>query len=207
MVFTTLSTGFLTGAGLIIGIGAQNAFVLRQGLLRQYVGQVVTVCTLSDIALILAGVAGIGLLINEFPEALTVLHYMGALFLVVYGGMAARRVFTNTAHLSATEGSSKRSLKSVLLTCLAFTFLNPHVYLDTMILVGGLSTQHAGELRWVFAVGACVASVCWFSCLGFGARLLQPVFRNPIAWRVLDAVVAVFMMGMALLLVWYPLDN
>ena len=205
MILTATLTGFITSAGLIVAIGAQNAYVLRQGLLRQYVGQVVAFCTLADTVLILCGVAGIGVLVEAFPDVLDVLRYAGAVFLAFYGAMAARRALSGTSHLSAQEGAG-HSLKSVLLTCFAFTFLNPHVYLDTMILLGGVSTRYSGISRWAFAAGACAASVCWFCCLGFGARLLQPVFRRAGAWRVLDGGIAMFMFLLVGLLVWYPVD-
>lgn len=206
MFFTAASTGFITGAGLIVAIGAQNAYVLRQGLLRRFVAPVVAICTIGDVALILLGVAGAGVLINELPVVLTVFRFLGAAFLAAYGLMAARRAFSGSAHLAAAVGGAS-GLKTVLLTCLAFTFLNPHVYLDTMVLVGSLSTRYPGDLRWVFGAGACLASVTWFCCLGFGARLLQPVFRNPNAWRILDGLIALFMFVLAILLACHPLNT
>lgn len=191
--------GFAASAGLIIAIGSQNAFVLRQGLLQRHVGLVVTTCTLGDIALILCGVAGVGALVREWPELLQVLRFGGAAFLGAYGLMAARRAWAGSNGLAAvTEGGP--SWRRVLLACLTFTFLNPHVYLDTMILLGGLSTQYAGLERAAFALGACVASVAWFSTLGYGSRLLLPVFKSPRAWRILDGFVAFFMLSLSLLL-------
>src|SRR5688572_30943157 len=153
--------GFAASAGLIIAIGSQNAFVLRQGLLQRHVGLVVATCMLGDILLILCGVMGIGALVREWPALLQALRFGGAAFLAVYGLMAARRAWLGSRGLTAgDEGGS--SWRRVLLVCLAFTFLNPHVYLDTMILLGGLSTQYAGAARTAFAVGACLASVAWF---------------------------------------------
>ncbi|WP_455433899.1 LysE/ArgO family amino acid transporter [Xanthomonas sp. WHRI 7945] len=196
--------GFVASAGLIIAIGAQNAFVLRQGLQRQHVGVVVAVCAFGDIALIVLGVAGIGALVQQWPALLQVLRYAGAAFLGVYGLMAAQRAWRGAGALKA-QGEEPASWRRVLLTCLAFTFLNPHVYLDTMVLLGSLSTRYPGTLRWAFAFGACLASVAWFCSLGYGARLLQPVFRKPNAWRVLDACIAVFMLALCLLLLLRPL--
>jgi L-lysine exporter family protein LysE/ArgO len=197
--------GFLAGAGLIIAIGSQNAFVLRQGLLQQNVGLVVATCAIGDIVLIVGGVAGIGALVREWPVLLQALRFGGATFLAVYGLMAARRAWRGSTSLApAAEGGE--SWRRVLLACLAFTFLNPHVYLDTMILLGSLSTQYPGLLQWAFAAGACLASVAWFTTLGYGSRLLLPVFRSPRAWRLLDGFVAIFMLGLALLLVLRPLE-
>lgn len=204
MYLTATVAGFAASAGLIIAIGSQNAFVLRQGLMQRHVRLVVATCALSDIALILCGVAGIGAVVREWPALLEALRFGGAAFLILYGLMAARRAWRGSASLTIDSGKPTRG-SQVLLTCLAFTFLNPHVYLDTMILLGGLSTQYAGATRWAFAVGACLASVTWFSALGYGSRMLLPVFRNPIAWQVLDALVACFMLSIALLLLLGPL--
>ncbi|WP_369979980.1 LysE/ArgO family amino acid transporter [Xanthomonas bundabergensis] len=204
MLLEATLAGFIASAGLIIAIGAQNAFVLRQGLKRQHVALVVAVCAFGDIALIVLGVAGIGALVQQWPGLLQVLRYAGAAFLGVYGLMAARRAWRGAGALQA-QGEQPASWRRVLLTCLAFTFLNPHVYLDTMVLLGSLSTRYPGTLRWAFAFGACLASVVWFCGLGYGARLLQPVFRNPRAWRVLDACIAVFMLALCLLLLLRPL--
>ncbi len=199
MVLATAAAGFIASAGLIIAIGAQNAFVLRQGLKSEHVGLVVTICAFSDILLIVLGVAGIGVLLEKWPALFDVLRFGGAAFLGVYGLMAARRAWRGSGSLAAAS-VDQESWRRVVLTCLAFTFLNPHVYLDTMILLGSLSTRYPEALRWVFAFGACLASVAWFSTLGYGARLLQPVFRDPRAWRVLDALIAVFMLTLCLLL-------
>ncbi len=205
MFIAAAAAGFLAGAGLIIAIGAQNAFVLRQGLKRQHVGLVVTICAVGDLVLILLGVAGVGALVKAFPELLQVLRFGGAAFLGAYGLMAAQRAWRGSGSLTAIGVEPDRWQK-VLLTCLAFTFLNPHVYLDTMVLLASLSTRYPGMLRWAFALGACVASVTWFSTLGFGARLLQPVFHKPLAWRVLDALIAIFMLVLCMLLLLRPLS-
>jgi L-lysine exporter family protein LysE/ArgO len=205
MLLAAASTGFVASAGLIIAIGAQNAFVLRQGLQRRHVGLVVATCALGDIALILCGVAGIGALVRQWPELLQALRFGGATFLAVYGLMAARRAWRGSEALTP-RSDNETSWRRVLLGCFAFTFLNPHVYLDTMILLGSLSTRYSGVVRWAFAGGACLASATWFSTLGYGARLLLPVFRNPRSWRVLDASMAVFMLILCLLLLLRPLD-
>ncbi len=204
MLISATVGGFITGAGLIIAIGAQNAFVLRQGLLRSHIGLVVAVCALSDTALILLGVAGIGALVSQWPELLHILRYGGAAFLSWYGLLAAQRAWRGTSSLSAGQGD-KTSRRHVLLACLAFTWLNPHVYLDTMVLVGSLSTRYPGAAQWAFGLGACTASMVWFSALGFGARLLQPVFSRPQAWRVLDGSIAIFMLTLCVLLLLNPL--
>lgn len=205
MFLAAAMAGFLSGAGLIIAIGAQNAFVLRQGLKRQNVGLVVATCSVGDIVLIVAGVAGIGALVGAFPGLLQVLRFGGAAFLGAYGLMAAQRAWRGSGALRV-DGNESGRWQKVLLTCLAFTFLNPHVYLDTMVLLGSLSTRYPDMLRWAFALGACVASIAWFSMLGFGARLLQPVFRKPLAWRALDATIAVFMLLLCMLLLFRPLS-
>lgn len=205
MYLAATLAGFAASAGLIIAIGSQNAFVLRQGLLQRNVGLVVITCALGDIALICCGVAGVGALVREWPVLLQALRFGGAMFLAVYGLMAAQRACRGSGSLApGLEG--ERSWGLVLLACLAFTFLNPHVYLDTMILLGGLSTHYPGRAQWAFAAGACVASVIWFSTLGYGSRFLLPVFRSPVAWRVLDAFVAVFMFSLSLLLLLHPIN-
>lgn len=205
MFLAATAAGFVASAGLIIAIGAQNAYVLRQGLKQQHVGIVVAICAFGDIALILLGVAGIGVLVQAWPGLLQVMRFGGAAFLAAYGLMAARRAWNGSGGLSAT-GVEPDSWRRVMLTCLAFTFLNPHVYLDTMILLGSISTRYPGLQRWAFALGACTASVVWFTSLGYGARLLQPVFRNTRAWRVLDTLIAAFMLCLCLLLLLRPLN-
>ena len=199
MSFPVALAGFGASAGLIIAIGAQNAFVLRQGLQRRHVGLVVAICMSSDIALILCGIAGIGALVLEWPVLLQALRFGGAAFLAIYGLKAALRAWQGTSALApGSVGESSR--RQVLLSCLAFTFLNPHVYLDTMVLLGSVATQYPASTRWAFAIGACSASIAWFTTLGYGARFLLPVFRKPMAWRVLDAAIALFMLVISVLL-------
>ncbi|MET4576724.1 LysE/ArgO family amino acid transporter [Ottowia thiooxydans] len=204
MFLTAATAGFLTGAGLIVAIGSQNAFVLRQGLKHSHVGLVVAVCAIGDIALILAGVGGMGAIIREWPDLLELLRLGGAAFIGWNGLQAALRAWRGGAALSAQQ-SNEKNWRRVLLAGLAFTFLNPHAYIDTMVLIGSLSTRYTGDVSWAFGLGACVASVVWFAALGFGARLLQPAFRNPMAWRVLDASVAVSMLMLCVLLLLRPL--
>jgi L-lysine exporter family protein LysE/ArgO len=190
-IFTTAATGLGAGLALIIAIGAQNAFVLRQGIRGEHVGLVVLVCMLSDAVLIAAGIFGIGEVIKAVPAVVVVIRLGGAAFLLAYAALAAKRALRPN---SLTEGRQQGSLsvKAVLVTVLTLTWLNPHVYLDTVLLLGTLANQH-GELRWWFGVGAMAGSVIWFSALGFGARLLRPVFAKPGAWRVLDGLIAVVM--------------
>ncbi|TFV52310.1 LysE/ArgO family amino acid transporter [Blastococcus sp. TF02A-35] len=190
--WTAVLAGLGLGLSLIIAIGAQNAFVLRQGLRVEHVGAVVAVCALSDVVLICAGVLGAGALLLSRPGLLTAVCFAGAAFLLVYGAMAARRALRPAGALAADESGARTALAVTVATCLGLTWLNPHVYLDTVVLLGSLSTTYA-EDRWWFAAGAAVGSAAWFTGLGFGARLLRPVFARPAAWRVLDAVIAVVM--------------
>jgi L-lysine exporter family protein LysE/ArgO len=183
--------GLFLGASLIVAIGAQNAFVLRQGLQRRYVFAVATTCALCDIVLIAAGVAGLGTLVQQYPALLTAVTVAGAAFLFAYGGFALRRAFT-TEELQPSSGPGA-GLSATLATALALTVFNPHVYLDTVVLVGGLSARHAPPANLAFGVGAAAASVLWFYGLAYGARLLAPVFARPAAWRILDVLIAVVM--------------
>ena len=186
--------GLALGSSLIVAIGAQNAFVLRQGLRREHVAAVVAVCAVSDAALIVAGVAGTGALLARVPELLTVLRVAGALFLLGYAVLAARRALRPGALTS--ERGGRTSLPAAVATCLALTWLNPHVYLDTVVLLGSMASTY-DEHRWQFAAGAGIGSIVWFTGLGYGARLLRPVFARPTAWRVLDGGIAVVMSALA----------
>ncbi|MEW2398937.1 LysE/ArgO family amino acid transporter [Streptomyces sp. NPDC046862] len=188
---TALTAGFGTGLSLIVAIGAQNAFVLRQGIHRDAVLPVVAICALSDAVLIALGVGGVGAVVVAWPSAMTVVALVGGAFLLVYGVLAARRVL-RPASLRVQPGSAG-SLRRAVLTCLALTWLNPHVYLDTVFLLGSVAAER-GSLRWVFGLGAVAASLCWFASLGFGARLLSRFLARPSAWRVLDGLVAVTML-------------
>ena len=187
--------GFATALSLIMAIGAQNAFVLRQGIRNEHVLPVVTFCAAADFALIAAGIAGVGALITSHPQLTTAVRYGGAVFLVGYGLLAARRAIRPTALAPTEEGPAR--LGAVLTTCAALTFLNPHVYLDTVVLLGSLANQH-GDRRWVFGAGAAAASTVWFFSLGFGARRLAGLFAKPGTWRFLDGLIAVTMIGLGL---------
>ncbi|MDP3525652.1 MAG: LysE/ArgO family amino acid transporter [Hoeflea sp.] len=187
--------GLLLGGSLIIAIGAQNAFILRQGLLRQHVFILCLICALSDAALIGLGVAGLGALIASSEVLIAVVTLGGAAFLAVYAVMALRRALRPSGLEAAKTGPG--SLKAAVLMCLAFTFLNPHVYLDTVLLVGGLSARYEGTARLAFAVGAMSASFLWFFGLGYGARVLEPLFKKPSAWRVLDGLIALVMAALS----------
>ena len=192
--------GFLASAALIVAIGAQNAFVLRQGVRREHVLPIVVVCAGADALLIAAGVAGLGALIRSAPALLSAARYGGALFLLLYGAMAARRALRpETMKVDPSVGAS---LGAAIAACLAFTFLNPHVYLDTVILLGSLASQRPDAGRWAFASGAIAASIIWFCGLGYGARLLAPLFMNPVAWRVLDSLIALIMAALAIALMF-----
>lgn len=203
-MLATFLSGLGTGAGLIIAIGAQNAFVLRQGLLRQHVLPVVLVCIGGDILCICAGVAGMGALIRTNEWLLEFFRWGGALFLTVYGISAARRAASGNGSMEISEVGACSFMKAIT-SCLAFTFLNPHVYLDTVVLLGSIAAQYGEDLKWTFASGALTASVLWFTGLGFGARLLLPIFQNRKAWRILDSLIALVMWAIALTLVLNPI--
>ena len=192
-------TPFLIGAGsglsLIVAIGAQNAFVLRQGIERRHVLPVVLICGLTDALLEFAGVAGIGFIVARVPLVLDIVLWGGVVFLVSYAATAARRAIQPSA-LVARPGAPV-SLQRTVLACLAITFLNPHVYLDTMVLMGSIGNAQGDPGRWWFVAGGALASIAWFFALGYGARALTPLFAKPGAWRVLDAMVALVMLVIA----------
>ena len=194
-MIVALLKGFATGAALIVAIGSQNAFILRQGLRREHVLPLVAFCALSDTALIFAGIGGAGALIRGNALLLDITRYCGALFLGSYGVLAARRAWRG-GHMQL-QAQAGTSLKAALAACFAFTFLNPHVYVDTVVLVGSVANQQGADARWWFGAGAALASIVWFSALGYGARLLTPWFEKDIAWRVLDSVIAVVMLLLA----------
>jgi L-lysine exporter family protein LysE/ArgO len=185
--------GFLSGLSLIIAIGAQNTFVLQQALRREHRLPLLLICTLSDAVLIAAGIAGLGALIQASPMLLAVTRFGGAAFLLAYAALAARRVASGGQ--LRVDGNGSTSRRAAIITCLGLTFLNPHVYLDTVILLGSLANQR-GEARWLFGAGAMVASLVWFTALAFGTSLLAPVFREKSAWRVLDTLVATVMLAL-----------
>lgn len=190
--------GLGTGLSLIVAIGAQNAYVLRQGLRRQHVGVIVAICTVSDVALIAAGIGGLGALVRHWPHAVAIVAWIGGAFLISYGLRAAVRVLRPDKLDARAEGEN--SLGAAVLTCLALTWLNPHVYLDTVLLLGSAGNSY-GSGRWFFAAGAATGSAIWFSGLGFGARRLARFFARPRAWSVLDGIIAATMivLGTAML--------
>lgn len=229
----TFLAGLGLGLSLIVAIGAQNVYVLRQGMRREHVLAVVAICALSDAVLIAAGVAGLGLLLERAAWLVVVARWAGALFLLVYGLMAARRAWRGENGLQAEDAShhgdeaslsavaddiattpsradggtavrsrtsARSGLAPVIATVLALTWLNPHVYLDTVLMLGSVAATHGGG-RWIFAAGAVLASCLWFTGLGFGARHLGRWLRTPRAWRMLDAGIAVVMISLAVGLV------
>jgi len=191
--------GFLLGASLILAIGAQNAFVLRQGLRKEHVFWVCLICALSDAALIAAGVAGFGVLITAAPWLAPVMRFGGAAFLAAYGLRSLWSAWRKKGALNPSD-DVRKPLGATMAACLAFTWLNPHVYLDTVVLLGSVGAQYAGR-RAVFAGGAIASSFLFFFSLGYGARLLRPLFANPRAWRVLDGLIGITMLALAAKLV------
>jgi L-lysine exporter family protein LysE/ArgO len=196
-VISSALAGFAASVALIVAIGAQNAFVLRQGLRREHVLPVVLICALSDAALIAAGIAGLGAVVTARPATVTVIRWVGAAFLLGYAVLAAKRAVRPGVLKPADRAPA--TLNATLLTCLALTYLNPHVYLDTVLLLGSVAQRHPH--RWLFGIGAATASLLWFTALGCGASRLAPVLARPTAWRVLDGLIAAVMVGVAITLV------
>lgn len=199
---------FLAGLGLglslIIAIGAQNVYVLRQGIRRQHVLIVVVICALSDAVLIVAGVAGLGFLLQSAPWLVTVARWLGAAFLLGYAALAARRALRGAEQGlridKAEVAAPSNAIAPVILTVLALTWLNPHVYLDTVLMLGSIAATH-GDSRWLFASGAVLASLVWFTALGYGARYLGRWLKTPNAWRILDVIIALVMIAIAVNLI------
>lgn len=189
------TAGFALGLSLILAIGAQNAFVLRQGLRGAHVFAVCLTCAVSDAVLIAVGVAGFAIVSEALPGIAPVMRWGGAAFLVIYGALSFKAALGPSAALEPAAAGTG-SLARALATCLALTWLNPHVYLDTVLLLGSVSTQYAGQ-QLAFGTGAVTASFVFFFSLGYGARLLRPVFARPMAWRVLEVVVGVTMWAIA----------
>jgi len=194
---TAILPGFLTGLSLIVAIGAQNAFVLRQGLLKKHVLAIVLICAISDATLIILGVLGLGALISALPWLLEVIRWVGVAFLVWYGSTSLKRFMKNESLKAAEAGSG--NLKQTVLTTLALTFLNPHVYLDTVIFIGGIANQF-GDQKWMFVIGAVTASFIWFFSLGFGASKASVVMSKPAFWKILDIFIAAVMYSLAITL-------
>ena len=195
--------GFFAGLGLIVAIGAQNAFVIRQGLSRQHVFVVVAICAIADASLIALGIAGLGAIIQGVPWLLEGVRWFGVAYLTWFGIKSVRSALKNQA--MDTSGTQTTSLKKAVLAVLGFTFLNPHVYLDTVILLGSISNQFAYD-RWIFGFGAMTASIVWFSAIGFGARAASRFMSKPIFWRVLDSLIAVVMFSIAFYLAFAKLN-
>jgi L-lysine exporter family protein LysE/ArgO len=194
-VLDALVAGLLTGLSLIVAIGAQNAFVLRQGIARQHVGPVVAICAVSDLVLIAAGVAGVGAIVQHAPTALTVVRWLGVAFLTAYGVRSLWKA-RHAGSLTAAADEEPR-LRAAVLQATALTWLNPHVYLDTVLVLGSVAAHHGPSGKWWFAVGAGVGSILWFTGLGYGARLASPVLARPRAWQVLDVLIGLTMLAIA----------
>jgi L-lysine exporter family protein LysE/ArgO len=201
-----LAQGFFLSLGLIVAIGAQNAFVLRQGLRREHVGSVVAFCAVADALLITAGVFGMAKALGDKPMLARGLALGGAAFLAVYGWRALQRARQISA-LDVTSMGQGLSRGAALAQAAAFTLLNPHVYMDTVLLVGSIGAQQPAALQGWFAAGASTASLLWFSALGFGARWLAPWFARPRAWQVLDALIGVTMWMLSALLVRHVVNG
>ena len=204
VLVSAVLAGLLTGLSLIIAIGAQNAYVLRLGLSRHHMGVAVAICVAADLSLIGVGVAGLGALVQIAPWALRVLKWVG----VVYVGLFAAHSLWRARAKERLEvaDAPAPSARAVVLSTLGFTLLNPHVYLDTVLLISSIASQY-GSRRWLFALGAGLASTLWFSVLGFGSRLAAPIMRRPSTWRVLDIAIGVVMLGVAINLARLPLAS
>lgn len=194
MLATDYFSGFLLGLSLIFAIGSQNAFVLKQGLRREHVFLICLFCAVSDSLLISAGVAGFSAVTARYPNVVDVAKIAGSLFLLLYGLLSLYNS-VKVSHALSTDGEVVTSLTKALLLCFGFTWLNPHVYLDTLVLVGMVSTGASSKL--LFASGAVSASFVFFFALGYGARLLTPLFAKPKAWNILDALVGILMLYLA----------
>jgi len=201
MLGSAFTTGFALSATLIIAIGAQNAFVLRQGIRREHVAPIVFFCAVADLLLIGAGVAGLAKVLGDSPGLVALLTVAGSAFLVWYGIRALRRAAAEPEALQAASGTEAISLRTAMAQAAGFTLLNPHVYLDTVLLMGSIGTRQPPDMRGWFVGGAACASAVWFTTLGFGARLLAPIFARPRAWQVLDTLVGLTMLTLAVMLV------
>lgn len=201
-----LLQGFMVSGSLIIAIGAQNAYVLKQGILKQHIFWVVLICFLCDILLISLGIFGLGGLLVKWKFAQLGLALLGAVFLIVYGYRSAKSAYVGNNSLVLTDERQQSIWQTVLMT-LAITLLNPHVYLDTVVIIGGIAGSLSFEEKRIFLIGALLASFIWFFSLGYGARLLTPLFKKPITWRILDAFVAVIMWLIAFSLLRYIIHN
>lgn len=206
LIWAAFFQGLALSLGLIVAIGAQNAFVLRQGLRREHVGSVVLFCAVTDGALIMAGVFGMAEALGDRPQLARVLAIAGAAFLAWYGWKAVLRMGT-AGQLQASPGGQALSRKAAMGQAAAFTLLNPHVYLDTVLLVGSMGAQQAAPLQAWFVAGASLASALWFTALGFGARWLAPWFAHPRAWQVLDGLIGMTMWALSALMLRHGLGG
>ena len=196
---STLLMGAGMGLGLIVAVGAQNAYVLQRAIRGDVrMAPIVAFCVVSEAALILLGVIGVGALVEAAPGAISVMTWLGVVFLLGYGGFAAYRAIRPGEGLQVGGDSRIPSTLGAVAACAAFTWLNPHAYLDSVVFLGTLANQQGGDLRWVFAAGAFIAGIMWFSLIGFGGKALRGVFSKPGAWRVLDAGIAVMMLVLAI---------
>ena len=200
MFSSAFTTGFLLMATLIVAIGAQNAFVLRQGIRKEHVAAIVAFCALADLILMSAGVAGLAGVLGRSPVLVALLTAGGSVFLVWYGVQALRRA-SQPQSLRAATGDESLTLRGAITQAAGFTLLNPHVYLDTVLLMGSIGTRQPPDMRVWFVGGAACASGVWFTTLGYGARLLAPIFARPRAWQVLDTAVGLTMLALAVLLI------
>ena len=200
MLGSAFTTGFALSATLIIAIGAQNAFVLRQGIRKEHVAPIVAFCAVADLLLIGVGVAGLASILGDSPTLVALLTIAGSAFLIWYGIRALQRALLPQS-LRAAAGNEPLSLGNAMTQAAGFTLLNPHVYLDTVLLMGSIGTRQPPDLRIWFVGGAACASGVWFTTLGFGARLLAPIFAKPRAWQVLDTVVGLTMLFLAVVLI------
>ncbi len=195
--------GFLVSGGLIMAIGTQNAFVLKQGLMKQHIGSIVLICFLCDVLLITAGVLGLGFVLEQVPSLGQILAILGAAFLLWYGFNSFKSAWRGNSHMELTDASQQKSRLQLVTMALAITLLNPHVYLDTVVIIGGVgSTLTFAEKQW-FLFGALVASFTWFISLGYGSRLLTPLFQKPKTWQWLDAGIGIMMWWIAFELLRY----
>ncbi|AUH70029.1 amino acid transporter [Gordonia sihwensis] len=192
--------GLVTGAGLIIAIGPQNIYVIRQGVSGAYVLPVIAVCVVSDIVLISAGTAGLGALVSAHPSAVAIAEFVGGGYLLVLAALAARRALRPGSGPAHSGSGRTVGLWAALGTALALTWLNPHTYLDTVLTLGSIANSHGGA-KWSFTIGACTASLIWFLMLGLGARRMAPVFASARAWRVLDTAIAAVMAALGVMLI------
>lgn len=205
--FSTFCEGFGSGAGLIIAIGAQNAFVLKQGILRRHLFITAVICSLIDILLITAGVLGLGAMITGIPLLMIAVTIGGSIFLIVYGIRSFLTAWKPKVLNDGVETKNPVTLKATILTLLAFSLLNPHVYLDTVILLGSIGARHPVSQRISFITGASTASVLWFFGLAYGSAVLTPLFRKKLTWRILNLLIGCVMLLIAVKLIQFAMDK